>query len=72
MFALFTGSYIFGTLSDLIGRRKTAIIALLVNSVGLLASAFMPEYISFTIARFITGIGENTKLLHLFQLSYIL
>ena len=61
MFALLVGSYIFGTLSDLIGRRKAATIAVLVNSTGLLATAFMPDYISFTIARFITGIGENTK-----------
>ena len=61
MCALLVGSYIFGALSDLIGRRRAATIALLVNSIGLLATAFMPEYISFTIARFITGIGENTK-----------
>ncbi len=65
MFALFTGSYIFGTLSDLIGRRKTATISLFVNSIGLLASAFMPDYISFTIARFITGLGENITFIYL-------
>ena len=62
MCALLVGSYLFGALSDLIGRRRAAIIALLVNSIGLLATAFMPEYISFTIARFITGLGENTKM----------
>ena len=48
----------FGALSDLIGRKPASIIALLVNAVGLLLSAFMPEYISFTLARFITGIGK--------------
>ena len=61
MFALLVGSYLFGALSDKLGRKKAATIALLVNAIGLLGTAFMPDYISFTIARFITGLGEEKK-----------
>ena len=61
MCALLAGSYLFGSLSDLIGRKKALTIAALVNGVGLLMTAFMPNYILFTIARFITGLGMRTK-----------
>ena len=63
MSALLFASYVFGTLSDKIGRKKTSFIALVMVGGGLGLSAFMPEYISFTILRFITGFG---KFLHYF------
>ena len=50
-------SYIFGYLSDKIGRKKSTLIALLMVAGGVILSSFMPEYISFTIIRFITGFG---------------
>ena len=43
------------------GRKKALTIAALVNGVGLLLTAFMPNYILFTIARFITGLGMRTN-----------
>ena len=58
MGGLLVGSYLFGALSDLIGRKKASFVALLVTSIGLLCTAFAPEYISFSIARFVTGIGR--------------
>lgn len=69
MSALLVGSYVFGALSDMLGRRKAAAIALLVNSVGQLSTAFMPNYASFTLARFITGLGKSpSALCHLINL----
>ena len=59
MCALLVGSYLFGSLSDLIGRKKALTIAALVNGIGLLMTAFMPNYTLFTIARFITGLGKR-------------
>ena len=61
MSAMFFASYAFGTLSDKIGRKKTSFIALLMVATGILVSSFMPEYISFTIVRFITGFGKFRK-----------
>jgi MFS family permease len=61
MSALLVASYTFGTLSDKIGRKKTSFIALLMVAVGILTSSFMPEYISFTVVRFITGFGKYTS-----------
>ena len=52
-------SYLFGALSDKIGRKKASFIALLLNGGAILISSFMPEYISFTIVRLITGFGKS-------------
>ena len=64
MSAMFFASYAFGTLSDKIGRKKTSFIALLMVATGILVSSFMPEYISFTIVRFITGFGKFSEYLY--------
>ena len=60
MSSMLFASYFFGTLSDKIGRKRTSFIALLMVAGGLLLNAFMPEYISFTVSRFITGFGKST------------
>ena len=57
MCAFLAGSYLFGWLSDYIGRKKALTIAAFVNACGLLMTAFMPNYALFTVARFITGLG---------------
>ena len=54
----FFASYAFGTLSDKLGRKNTSFIALIMVAAGILISSFLPEYISFTIVRFITGFGS--------------
>ena len=57
MSAMLVGSFTYGILSDRIGRRCTAVIAQLNVASGLLLTAFMPNYISFSMSRFITGFG---------------
>jgi OCT family organic cation transporter-like MFS transporter 4/5 len=61
MSALLVSSYVLGTLSDKIGRKKTSFISILMVAVGILISSFMPEYISFTVVRFFTGFGAYTN-----------
>ena len=58
MSSMLVASYFFGFLSDKIGRKKSSIVALLMVTVGQLLSSFMPEYISFTVLRFVTGCGR--------------
>ena len=58
MSAMLVGSFVYGYLADKLGRRPASIMALFNVASGLLATAFMEDYISFTILRFITGIGK--------------
>ena len=58
MCALLIGSYVFGYISDKLGRKVALIISQAIVFVGLILGAFMPEYISFTTARFIAGFGN--------------
>ena len=51
------GGYVWGTLSDLTGRRKTLIVSLLVNGLAGLFAAFWRNYYYFLLLRFISGIG---------------
>lgn len=53
---VFCGAFIFGIISDHLGRKKTLAISLYLQVPISLAVAFMPEYISFTVLRFILGI----------------
>ena len=64
MSSLLVASYAFGILSDKIGRKKTSFIALLMVALGILISSFMPEYISFTVSRFITGFGKYANTIY--------
>ena len=59
MSALLIASYVLGYISDKLGRKIALIISLVINAIGLLLGAFMPEYISFTTARFIAGFGKQ-------------
>ena len=61
MTAMLVGSYIYGALSDKFGRRVASLTSLLNVAVGLLLTAFMPEYISFTVSRFISGLGKTSS-----------
>ena len=51
------GSYVWGTMSDISGRRGTLMTSLSVNGVFGLVSAFAPDYWSFLFFRFVSGIG---------------
>ena len=58
MSAMLVGSFVYGYLADKLGRRPASIMALFNVASGLLVTAFMEEYVSFTVLRFITGIGN--------------
>ena len=51
------GSYFWGSLADLSGRRFTLLMSLAVNGVFGFCSAFAPNYYTFLIFRFISGFG---------------
>lgn len=51
------GGYLWGGLSDLSGRRCTLLLSLTLNGVFGLSSAFAPNYATFLVFRFISGIG---------------
>ncbi len=51
------GGYLWGGLSDLTGRRHTILMSLSVNGLFGFVSAFAPNYWSFVLFRFISGVG---------------
>ena len=66
MIAMLLGSYLYGYVSDMFGRRLACLLSLLNVAVGLLLTAFMPDYVSFTIIRFVSGLGIITKIVVIF------
>ena len=51
------GSYLWGGLADISGRRTVLLMSLFVNSFFAFLSAFSPNYYFLLIARFLSGIG---------------
>ena len=51
------GSYIWGSVADITGRRITMLLSLTCSGVFGLASAFVPSYWLFTLMRFFSGFG---------------
>lgn len=51
------GSYIWGSVADISGRRITLLLSLTCSGVFGLASAFVPSYWLFTLMRFFSGFG---------------
>lgn len=51
------GSYIWGSLADISGRRTTLVVSLCVSGVFGLVSAFSPWFWLFTCLRFFSGFG---------------
>lgn len=54
---MMVGGYVWGSLSDAVGRRTCLITSLAVNGTFGLASAFSPTYTSFLLFRFCSGVG---------------
>ncbi|XP_033740564.1 organic cation transporter protein-like [Pecten maximus] len=54
-FGVVIGDILFGQLSDLIGRKKTLIIAMFILLVSGLSGSFSPEYYSFVVIQFVVG-----------------
>lgn len=51
------GSYIWGSLADVFGRKSTLLTAMLINGICGLVSAFSPNFYVFLLLRFTSGIG---------------
>jgi len=57
LFGMMFGAMALGTLSDRIGRRWTIVICVLLFSVFTAAAGFTTEPVSFSVMRFIAGLG---------------
>lgn len=57
MCGLLASSFVSGTLGDLIGRRHTTVIMIIVGVIGALSGSFCQDYIWYCVTRFITGFG---------------
>ena len=51
------GSYLWGSLADISGRRFTLLISFTINGVMGFCSAFAPNYWVFLLFRFVSGVG---------------
>jgi AAHS family benzoate transporter-like MFS transporter len=57
LFGMMFGNILFGTLADRIGRRRVVVICITLFSVFTAAAGFTSDAITFSIARFIAGVG---------------
>ena len=53
------GQLIFGPISDSIGRKKTAILGLIIFSFGCILSIISINYVMFLLTRFLQGLGSG-------------
>ena len=53
------GQLVFGPVSDNIGRKKTALIGLIIFSIGCILSIISKDYFLFLITRFLQGLGSG-------------
>lgn len=56
------GAFAFGRLADRIGRRPVMMIAVIIDAVAGVASAFAPEFAWLLFLRFLTGVGVGGTL----------
>lgn len=59
---MFVGAIVFGRLSDVIGRRKTIIVVVIVEGIFTALHGLAYEYYSMAILRFLAGIGLGAAL----------
>ncbi len=57
LISAFLGAFIFGRLSDVLGRKKIYGLEALLMVIGALASAFAPNFAFLIVCRFVLGIG---------------
>jgi MFS transporter, AAHS family, benzoate transport protein len=57
LFGMMFGNILFGTLADRIGRRKVVVICIALFSVFTAAAGFTSDPITFSVMRFIAGVG---------------
>ena len=56
------GTLVLSPLADRFGRRNMLLVTMVITGIGSLYNAFVPDYLSFNIARIITGIGIGAVL----------
>ena len=61
-FGMLIGAFVFGRLADRIGRRPVLFIAIILDAICGVASAFAPDLQWLLVARFLTGIGVGGTL----------
>jgi len=57
LFGMMFGNILFGTLADRIGRRRVVVICITLFSVFTAAAGFTSDPVTFSIARFVAGVG---------------
>ena len=68
MLGVLIGSYLFGEMSDRIGRKPTFFLSIILQIIFGLLAGFAPEYYSFVAARLIIGMTTSG----VFLVSYVL
>ena len=58
MMGIFVGAIIFGRISDIFGRKITVTLTLIVSAAAQLAAGFTQSYATYTLTRFLSGIGR--------------
>ncbi|MCV9967035.1 MFS transporter [Pararhizobium sp. BT-229] len=61
-FGMLIGAFVFGRLADRIGRRPVLFIAIVLDAICGVASAFAPDFQWLLVARFLTGLGVGGTL----------
>ncbi|MEK1948498.1 MFS transporter [Ensifer sp. 1H6] len=59
---MLVGAFVFGRLADRIGRRPVLFIAIIIDAIFGIASAFAPDLTWLFVARFLTGLGVGGTL----------
>ncbi|CAH1636433.1 unnamed protein product [Spodoptera littoralis] len=58
-FGVFCGSLLFGITSDIYGRRPTLIASIIIEIFAGIMSSFLPDFWSFSFARWVVGIANG-------------
>lgn len=62
MVGIFFGAIIFGRTSDVLGRRASVTLSIMVTAIAQLAGGFTQSYSPYVFTRFLAGMGELQKL----------
>lgn len=69
MLGLLVGSFVFGVLSDKIGRRHSLLLAIVTTCVGNLIGGYMPNYWAYALSKILAGAGGEGTFLLAFTMS---
>ena len=69
MFGMLVGSFVFGVLSDKLGRKLSLLTAIVIASVTSFGGAFLTEYYSYLAIRLLTGIAAKGLFMLAFMIS---